>query len=83
MSRETRPSYCRFCFNACAMLVDLEDGVPVAVRGDRSNPVYQGYFCVKGQQLVEAWRHPERLLSSQKRGPDGRHAPIAAAAACD
>ena len=83
MPVETRPSYCRFCFNACAMLVDVEDGVPVAVRGDKSNPVYRGYFCVKGQQLVEAWRHPERLLHSQKRGPDGRHAPIASATACD
>jgi len=81
--RETRPSYCRFCFNACAMLVDLEDGRPVAVRGDRSNPVYRGYFCVKGQQLVEAWRHPGRLLHSQKRGPDGRHAAIASGRAID
>jgi anaerobic selenocysteine-containing dehydrogenase len=83
MTRETRPSYCRFCFNACAMLVDLEDGRPVAVRGDRSNPVYQGYFCVKGQQLLEAWRHPGRLLHSQKREADGRYAAIASAQACD
>jgi anaerobic selenocysteine-containing dehydrogenase len=83
VSRETRPSFCRFCFNACAMLVDLEDGRPVAVRGDKSNPIYQGYFCVKGQQLIEAQRHPERLLHSQKRSADGRYAPIASARAFD
>ncbi|MGH7338478.1 MAG: molybdopterin-containing oxidoreductase family protein, partial [Myxococcota bacterium] len=65
------------------MLVDLEDGRPVAVRGDKSNPIYQGYFCVKGQQLIEAQRHPERLLHSQKRGPDGAFAPIASARAFD
>ncbi len=81
--RETRPSYCRFCFNACAMLVDFEDGRPVAVRGDKSNPIYRGYFCVKGQQLLEAWRHPERLLHSQKRGEDGVHRPISSARALD
>ena len=83
VNRETRPSFCRFCFNACAMLVDLEDGRPVAVRGDKSNPIYQGYFCVKGQQLIEAQRHPERLLHSQKRGADGAFAPIASARAFD
>jgi anaerobic selenocysteine-containing dehydrogenase len=83
VKRETRPSYCRFCFNACAMLVDLEDGRPVAVRGDKSNPIYQGYFCVKGQQLIEAQRHPGRLLHSQKRAEDGSFAPIASARAFD
>ncbi|TMA34095.1 MAG: molybdopterin dinucleotide-binding protein [Deltaproteobacteria bacterium] len=83
MARETVPSYCRFCFNACAMLVDLEDGRPVAVRGDKSNPIYQGYFCVKGQQLIAAQRHPERLLCSQKRGADGAFAPIPSAQAFD
>jgi anaerobic selenocysteine-containing dehydrogenase len=83
VTRETRPSYCRFCFNACAMLVDLEDGQPVAVRGDKSNPVYQGYFCVKGQQLIAAQRHPERLLHSLARGADGTLAPIASALAFD
>jgi anaerobic selenocysteine-containing dehydrogenase len=83
MARETRPSICRFCFNACAMLVDLEDGLPVAVRGDKSNPIYQGYFCVKGQQLLDAQRHPQRLLHSQKRGSDGVFRPIAAASAFD
>ena len=65
------------------MLVDLEDGRPVAVRGDKSNPIYRGYFCVKGQQLIEVQRHPERLLHSQKRGADGAFAPIASARAFD
>jgi anaerobic selenocysteine-containing dehydrogenase len=65
------------------MLVDLEDGQPVVVRGDKSNPVYQGYFCVKGQQLIAAQRHPERLLHSLARGADGTFAPIASARAFD
>lgn len=82
-ARETKPSYCRFCFNACAMLVDFEDGEPVAVRGDRENPIYRGYFCVKGQQLIAARNHPERLLHSRKRMPDGTHRPIAVDRALD
>ena len=73
MSIETRPSYCRFCFNACAMLVDVDtvSGRAISVRGDKSNPVYQGYFCVKGQQLIAAQQHSERLLHSVKRSPSG------------
>jgi len=71
------------CFNACAMLVDFEDGVPVAVRGDKQNPVYQGFFCVKGQQLLAARSHPERLLHSQKRRADGTYEAIASQRAFD
>ena len=83
MTRETRPSYCRFCFNACAMLVDLEDGRPVAVRGDKANPVYQGYFCVKGQQLIAAQQHPDRLLHSLERRADGSFTQISSQRAFD
>src|SRR4029453_1096968 len=54
-----------------------------AVRGDKANPIYQGYFCVKGQQLIAAQRHPERLLHSQKRAADGSFAAIASARAFD
>ena len=79
----SKPSICCFCFNACAMIVDFEDGEPVAVRGDKSNPIYQGYFCVKGQQLLEVRNHPERLLQSQKRGADGVYRPIPISQALD
>jgi anaerobic selenocysteine-containing dehydrogenase len=65
------------------MIVDLEDGEPVAVRGDKDNPIYQGYFCVKGQQLINVRNHPERLLQSQKRGPDGVYRPIPITQALD
>ena len=79
----THKSFCRFCHAVCGIEIDLADGRPVAVRGDKSNPIYRGYFCVKGQQLIEAQRHPERLLHSQKRRADGAFAPIASARAFD
>jgi anaerobic selenocysteine-containing dehydrogenase len=83
MSTESRPTICRFCFNACGVLVDFEDGRPVRVRGDEDNPVYQGFICIKGQQILEARAHPERLLQSMKRGDDGAHRPIASGQAFD
>lgn len=47
------------------------------MRGDRSNPLYQGFTCEKGRQLPEQHYHPERLLTSMARQADGTHAPIA------
>jgi anaerobic selenocysteine-containing dehydrogenase len=69
----TVPSICRFCHAGCAVLVDVEGGRPVRVRGDRENPAYQGFCCIKGQQLPDQWAHPDRLLHTQKRMPDGSH----------
>lgn len=71
MSLETRKSYCRVCHNYCALEVDLEDGRPVAVRGDASDPVYGGYTCIKGRQLPELHRHPARVLRPLRRNADG------------
>ena len=62
---------CRFCDNGCGVLVDIENGRPVKVRGDRDNPAYAGFCCIKGQHLPEQWNHAGRLLQSQKRMPDG------------
>ena len=74
--RETVPSYCRFCHSGCSVLVDVEDGRPVRVRGDRDNPAYRGFCCIKGRQLPDQWGHPDRLLQTHKRMPDGTHRPV-------
>ena len=72
----THASICRFCHAHCAILVDVEDGRAVHVRGDRENPIYHGYTCAKGRALPEQHAHPERLLHSQKRTPAGGYAAI-------
>jgi anaerobic selenocysteine-containing dehydrogenase len=72
----TQPSICRFCHSACGILVDLEEGRPVRVHGDRENPAYRGFCCIKGQQLPDQWAHPDRLLHTQKRLPDGSYTSI-------
>jgi anaerobic selenocysteine-containing dehydrogenase len=80
---ETHPSICRFCHAGCSILVDVADGRPVRVVGDKDNPMYQGFTCEKGRQLPAQWGHPERLLHSMKRGPDGSYAEIASERALD
>jgi anaerobic selenocysteine-containing dehydrogenase len=80
---ETHPSFCRMCHSACPILVDVDDGVPVKVAGDPSSEIYHGYSCIKGRALPEMHTHPDRLLHSLKRQPDGSFAPIGAEVAMD
>jgi anaerobic selenocysteine-containing dehydrogenase len=80
---ETRKSYCRFCHAYCAIDVDIEQGRVVAVRGDRTNPMYGGYTCIKGRQLPEALAHPDRLRRPLRRRPDGSFDEISSRQALD
>lgn len=64
-------SYCRFCHSCCPITVDVEDGVATRVRGDVANRFFAGYTCTKGRQLPQQHAHPDRLLHSLKRMPDG------------
>jgi len=36
---ETHKSFCRFCHAVCGIEVDVDDGRPVAVRGDGDHAV--------------------------------------------
>lgn len=71
MSVSTHKTYCRFCHAYCAIEVDVEDGVPLTIRGDTEDPVYGGYTCIKGRQLPEQFSTPKRLRNSMKMHPDG------------
>ncbi|MBW2421107.1 MAG: molybdopterin-dependent oxidoreductase [Deltaproteobacteria bacterium] len=83
MATETRPSICRFCHANCGILVKIEDGRPVRVTGDPDNPAYRGFSCAKGRRLPEQHAHPDRLLHSQKRRPDGSYEAIPSERAMD
>lgn len=51
---ETRDSFCRLCHAACPIEVDVEDGIKaVAICGDKNDPLFEGYTCIKGRQLPE------------------------------
>jgi anaerobic selenocysteine-containing dehydrogenase len=65
------------------VLVEMEDGKAVKVLGDKDNPVYNGYTCIKGRELPYYHSATERLIHSMKRSEDGGHVPIASEAALD
>src|SRR3989441_11923717 len=54
----------------CGMLVDIDDGRLLGVRGDPDNPDSQGFLCIRGQASREIIGNPQRLLHPLIR--DGR-----------
>jgi anaerobic selenocysteine-containing dehydrogenase len=56
----------------CGMLVDVQDGRLVGVRGDKDNPDSQGFLCVRGQASKQIIGNPKRLLKPLIRDRRGR-----------
>lgn len=84
---ETRRTFCRICYAACPLDVDVEVGgeheVVVAARGVPSDPLFEGYTCIKGRQVPAHHHSPERLRTPLRRLPDGSFAPVSSAGALD
>ena len=82
---EVVPTICRLCIAHCGVLATIENDngrrKVTRVTGDPDNPLFRGYTCPKGRALPELHNHEGRLLHSQKRQPDGTHAPIASSRA--
>ena len=51
----------------CGMLVDVEHGKVVGVRGDPENPDSHGFLCVRGQASREILDNDQRLLHPMMR----------------
>jgi len=64
---EWRRTPCRFCGVGCGLLVGIQDGRAVAVRGDPDSPVNRGLACVKGYHSVQALYGRDRLTRAMVR----------------
>jgi nitrate reductase (cytochrome) len=73
---------CRFCGVGCGLLVGIEAGRAVAVRGDPESPVSRGLACVKGYHAVQALYGGDRLTRAFVRR-DGRLVPVPMTEALD
>jgi anaerobic selenocysteine-containing dehydrogenase len=51
----------------CGMLVDVEDGRLIGVRGDKDNPDCRGFLCMRGQASREIIDNSRRLLRPMVR----------------
>ena len=70
-SEREATSFCRICAGLCALRIAIEDERIVAVRGDKRNPLTQGYACIKGLMAHEAQYSSDRILHPLKRRTDG------------
>ena len=60
------------CPDACSMLIDVEDGRAIGVRGNPDHPFTRGGLCLKVNNYEERTYSPERVLTPLKRsGPKG------------
>jgi anaerobic selenocysteine-containing dehydrogenase len=65
---EIRQSVCALdCPDCCSMLVTVEDGRGIRLRGDPSHPITRGFLCGKVAQYLEREYSPQRLLYPQRR----------------
>jgi nitrate reductase NapA len=58
---------CRLCAVGCGLLVGVESGRAVAVKGDPASPVSKGSACVKGYHSVQALYGRDRLTRAMIR----------------
>ncbi|HSJ23115.1 MAG TPA: molybdopterin-dependent oxidoreductase [Longimicrobiales bacterium] len=54
---------CRFCGIGCGLLVAVQDGRAVAVRGDLESPVNRGMACVRGYHAIHTLYGRDRVTS--------------------
>ena len=58
---------CRFCGVGCGLLVGIESGRAVAVKGDPDSPVSRGTACAKGYYSVQALYGRDRITRAMVR----------------
>jgi ferredoxin-nitrate reductase len=64
---EWEATLCPYCGVGCGLLVRVEDGAVVKVKGDPAHPANHGDICAKAVHLPPALRAPSRLLYPQAR----------------
>lgn len=79
----TKHGLCRFCHAFCPMIVSIEDGRIIGLVGDKHNPVYYGYSCIKGRNFHEFHYSKDRIRRPLKRTADGSHVAFPASQAFD
>ncbi len=64
---ETRRSYCGLCHPRCGLVLEMENGKAVRVKGDPDHPISRGRICERGRLMPEHVYHTDRLNYPLKR----------------
>jgi anaerobic selenocysteine-containing dehydrogenase len=63
-------SFCRICAAACGIVVEVDGGTVLRVRGDAEHPVSRGYTCAKGRALPSMHHRSDRLSAPRLHGSE-------------
>lgn len=64
---EYKRTYCGLCHPRCGLLLEMEDGKAVRVKGDPDHPVTRGMVCSRGLLMLDHVYHPNRINYPFKR----------------
>jgi anaerobic selenocysteine-containing dehydrogenase len=67
---EWKKTSCVLCGNQCGIEVRVENNKIVKVRGDKDNPVSEGYVCRKGMNIAYHQHNKDRVLYPMKKVGD-------------
>jgi molybdopterin guanine dinucleotide-containing S/N-oxide reductase-like protein len=60
------------CPDACGVLITVEDGRAIKIKGDPAHPVTRGFLCAKVAKYLDRVYSPDRVLYPMRRvGPKG------------
>jgi anaerobic selenocysteine-containing dehydrogenase len=62
---------CVLCGNRCGLEVRVENNKIIKVRGDKDNPISEGYICRKGTNVAYHQHNKDRVLYPLKKVGDG------------
>ncbi len=71
MTTTEKITFCRICEPLCGLVATVEDGRITGVRGDKENPLSQGFQCVKSEAMVDVVYDEDRVLGPLRRNPSG------------
>ena len=67
MATERRFRACPLCEAICGLELAVEDGRPLAIRGDPLDPFSRGHVCPKGNAILDLEQDPDRLRRPMRR----------------
>ena len=64
---------CIICSINCGLEIKTEDGRITKIKGDKDNPISQGYICEKSQRMDFYQNGADRIDSPKRRKADGTY----------
>ena len=65
--QEVKKTCCQFCSNMCGVLVTVEDGKVVSIKGNPDHPMSHGFVCERVRIAPKWLYHPDQLMYPLKR----------------